>query len=99
MKGHAMTLRAWAGLLLAVVVSPVALAAEAKLEPINVGQPQKIEVFPAAIKLLSKRDSTRVVVTGYYADGSIQDLTRAAEVASTNGAVFEVVNRWIRPKS
>ena len=94
-----MTLRAWAGLLLAVVVSPVALAAEAKLEPINVGQPQKIEVFPGAIKLLSNRDATRVVVTGYYADGSMQDLTRAAEVASTNGAVFEVVNRWLRPKS
>lgn len=94
-----MTLRAWAGLLLAVVVSPAAFAAEAKLEPINVGQPQKIEVFPGAIKLLSNRDATRVVVTGYYADGSIQDLTRAAEVTSTNGAVFEVANRWIRPKS
>src|SRR5688572_16779621 len=76
MKGHTMMMRAWVGLLLATVVTPMAFAADAKLEPINVGQPQKIEVYPATITLSSQRDTTRLVITGHYADGSIQDLTR-----------------------
>lgn len=86
-------------LLTTAVMTPLMLlAADGKLEPIQVGQPQKIEVFPTAIKLMSNRDTMRIVVTGHYADGAIQDLTRIAEMTSTNPAIAEVANRVVRPK-
>lgn len=73
------------------------LAAEA-LEPISVGQPQKIVVFPTEIKLVGSREPRQVVVTGHYPDGSLQDLTRVAELTSTNAAVAEIVARAVQPK-
>ncbi|MCA9165793.1 MAG: hypothetical protein KDA62_22555, partial [Planctomycetales bacterium] len=60
------------------------------LAPIEVGQPARLEVFPPAVKLTSARQSAQLVVTGFYADQSLQDLTRAASITSTNPAVVEV---------
>ncbi|MCA9202992.1 MAG: DUF1553 domain-containing protein [Planctomycetales bacterium] len=62
----------------------------ADLAPIEVGQPARLEVFPPAVKLTSARQSAQLVVTGFYADQSLQDLTRAASITSTNPAVVEV---------
>ena len=95
-----MNLRALTWILSVAVTTQLALGADEaqKLEPIQVGQPQKIEVFPSSIKLASTRDPMRIIVTGFYADGAIQDLTRAAEMISTNTAVAEIVNRVVRPK-
>ena len=56
-----------------------ARAGEAALEPIVVGTPERIEVFPDQFKLDSPRRVVHLVVTGFYADGSVQDLTRVAE--------------------
>ena len=50
-----------------------------KLEPIQVGTPQKIEILPASIQLGTPSRKVQVIVSGFYADGRVQDLTRAAE--------------------
>lgn len=76
-----------------VIVAFVAIigltrAEDFKLEPIQVGEPQRIEVFPPAVTLNGVREQMQLVVTGFYADGSLQDLTRSATFVSSNDQVF-----------
>ncbi|MEX2174188.1 MAG: DUF1549 and DUF1553 domain-containing protein [Pirellulaceae bacterium] len=73
---------------LAVVTS--ARGDEPGLEPIDVGQPTRLEVFPPAVKLAGPRSQMHLVVTGHYADGSVQDLTRVAQFATSSAAVATV---------
>lgn len=60
-----------------------------QLEPVVVGTPERIEVFPAQVKLDGTRARMQLAVTGYYADGSVQDLTRAVTVASSNEQIVK----------
>jgi hypothetical protein len=69
----------------------------AELEPIQVGQPQRIEVFPASVKLTGPRRQTQLVVTGIYADGSVQDLTRVAEFPPSEQKVFRLEGTVVNP--
>ena len=69
-----------------------------KLEPIEVGQPAKLEVFPAAIKLAGNRQQMQIVVTGVYADGAVQDLTRVAQFASSAPAIVALDGTIAKPK-
>lgn len=62
----------------------------ASLEPIVVGAPDAIEVFPSEIKLQTNRRRMHVIVSGLYADGQQQDLTRAAEFASSDDSIVSV---------
>jgi len=62
------------------------------LEPIVVGAPDKIEIQPAAIALTSPQRKMHLVVTGSYADGTTQDLTRATRFVSNNEQVVKVEN-------
>ncbi len=59
-----------------------ALAADAQLE--------RIEVYPAEVRLAGVREQAQLIVTGHYADGSIQDLTRAATISTANAEVVTV---------
>ncbi|MBL98534.1 MAG: hypothetical protein CMM06_02470 [Rhodopirellula sp.] len=59
-----------------------ALAADAQLE--------RIEVYPAEVRLAGVREQAQLIVTGHYADGSIQDLTRAAAISTANAEVVTV---------
>jgi hypothetical protein len=68
------------------------LAAD-KLEPIQVGTPQRLEIFPTEIKVTNSQEPRQIVVTGHYANGTVQDLTRAAEYSSTNSAVAAMSGR------
>jgi len=68
------------------------------LEAVNVGTPNRIEVFPTSIKLTSARQQSQIVVTGHYADGSLQDLTRVAEYESLDPKVTEVHDAIARPQ-
>jgi hypothetical protein len=99
----AMGLLALAG---AIFQATAALAADGmmmdqpiKLEPIVVGQPQRIEIFPTAVKLTGARQQMQLVVTGFYADGTLQDLTRATQFASSNPSAAVVTGSVIHPKS
>ena len=59
-----------------------ALTADAQLE--------RIEVYPAEVRLAGVREQAQLIVTGHYADGSIQDLTRAAAISTANAEVVTV---------
>src|SRR6201999_2008911 len=72
-------------------------AAEAVLEPIVVGTPERIEVYPPQVKLASTRARMQLVVTGFYAGGGVQDLTRAAQFLSTNEQVAKLAGSAVLP--
>ncbi len=87
--------------LLAAVLAVSSLPAKADapaLEPINVGQPSRLEVFPSSVKLAGSRSRMQLVVTGHYGDGSMQDLTRAAQFATSNAGIVAVENTIALPK-
>ena len=69
------------------------------LETVVVGTPTKIEVFPATVKLTGVRQQMQLVVTGHYADGTLQDLTRASQIVSSNPAIAAVDGTVLRPKA
>ncbi|MCH8922883.1 MAG: DUF1549 domain-containing protein, partial [Planctomycetes bacterium] len=84
---------------IAVLLGTFALeASAAKLEPIAVGKPQRIEVYPSAISLSGPRQHGQLVVTGHYAGGQVQDLTRAAKFVPADASVAEVNGSVVRPK-
>jgi len=64
---------------------------------ITIGNPERIEVLPAEFKLLGKRDRLHMVVTGYYASGEVQDLTRVAQFTTSNAAVAVAEEGVVRP--
>jgi len=66
-----------------------ALAADAQLE--------RIEVYPAEVRLAGVREQAQLIVTGHYADGSIQDLTRAAAISTANAEVVTVQGTVVFP--
>src|SRR5687768_18577083 len=86
-------------LLLALsLLAPATLVLAAEpLEPIQVGTPQRIEVSPPAFKLAGPRRQLQLVVTGVYADGTVQDLTRAAQFAPSDAAVATVEGSIVKP--
>ncbi len=60
------------------------------LEPIVVGAPERIDVFPSEIKLQTNRRRMHLIVTGFYPGGLQQDLTRAAEFVSSDDTIVTV---------
>ncbi len=89
---------------LLATAAPNALAEESapseqsvQVEPIEVGTPARIEVFPAEVALSAPRREMHVIITGHYDDGSMQDLTSVAEIVSQDPAVATVEGAVIRP--
>lgn len=58
----------------------------------------RIEVFPAAVKLVGPRSRAQVVVTGHYADGNVRDLTRECEMVSAATATATVERAVVLPR-
>lgn len=87
------------GIVALAVAIGLTRADDFKLEPVQVGEPQRIEVFPPVVNLAGIREQMQLVVTGFYADGSVQDLTRAAEFSSTNAEVFTLDGSVAHPKA
>ena len=73
-------------------------AVERALEPIAIGQPHRIEVSPARFRLLGVREKLHLVVTGFYEDGRVQDLTRVAQFASSDSSVAVCESGVVLPK-
>jgi hypothetical protein len=67
------------------------------LQPIVVGTPARLEVFPPGIKLDSPRRVMHLAVTGHYADGGLQDLTRAVQFTCTDPAVAKMEGGVVVP--
>ena len=78
---------------------PGSLANADDLAPVEIGKPARIEVYPAAVQLTSPRQFRQLVVTAHYADGQVQDITRAADFASSNPQVAEVQESMVRPQA
>ncbi|NBV25101.1 MAG: DUF1553 domain-containing protein [Proteobacteria bacterium] len=72
-------------------------AKAAPLQPIVVGKPLRLEVHPSTITLGSPQQRAQVVVTGVYADGSVQDLTRAATYTLSDAKLASVAGGWVAP--
>ena len=85
------------------VSSGAGTAAEAKngvesaLEPIVVGTPQRIEVWPQQIKLDTPRREMHLVVSGFYGAEICQDLTRATTFTSSDPGVVRMDGSVARP--
>ncbi|MCE9604834.1 MAG: DUF1549 domain-containing protein, partial [Planctomycetia bacterium] len=69
----------------------------AGLTPIVVGAPQRIEVRPESIRFTTPRQYMNVVVSGFYADGTVQDLTRAAQLTSADPRVARIQEGLVLP--
>ncbi|MDA0659444.1 MAG: hypothetical protein O3C60_11445, partial [Planctomycetota bacterium] len=68
--------------------SPAATAAA--LEPIELGQPIRIEVQPSHVRLDSARSTVHLLVTAHYSDGQVQDVTRVAAIRSQQPEIARV---------
>ncbi len=68
---------------------PVLQAQDAQLD--------RIEVYPAEVRLAGVREQAQLIVTGYYTDGSIQDLTRVATISTGNADVVTVSGTVAHP--
>ena len=81
----------WLGIftVLCLVCSPVSAAKKAKL--------LQVEIFPPAIVLEGVREEAQLVITGHYSDGSIRDLTREAEITSSNEQVAVILGSVVVP--
>jgi hypothetical protein len=72
-------------------------AAEAPTEPIVVGSPARIEVFPTGVKIDAARRTMHLIVSGYYADGSVQDLSGVAEIKSQDEKIARADKAVVLP--
>ena len=69
----------------------------APMEPVQVGRPIKIEVIPAAVKMSTPLHKVQLVVTGLYADGTVQDLTRAAQLKTGAEGILRTEGTLLLP--
>jgi hypothetical protein len=65
-------------------------AASTTAAAIEVGKPQRLEVFPPRFELSKARHHMHLVVSGLYSQGIVQDLTRAAEFSSSDEKVVRI---------
>src|SRR5690349_20084805 len=86
-----------AGALLCSSFAPALLAADATQRGLEIGTPDRIEVYPTHVKLETPRRHMHLVVSGHYANGHVQDLTRVAEITSANPAVVKVEEQVLTP--
>ena len=59
--------------------------------------PTKIEVIPQRLSLSGTRDRAQLVVTGYYADGRVRDVTGEAKFTTAARQIATVQSGVIRP--
>lgn len=78
-------------------LAPVVFADETPLLPVEPGQPERIEVYPAEIRLDGPRREGQLLVTGFYASGRQQDLTRVAKFTPADPALLKVDASVARP--
>lgn len=74
-------------------------AAASGLEPIQIGSPKRVVVHPETVELDGPRSRTQLIVTGFYADGSLQDLTRVAEYRSADEGTVQANDSILLPRA
>jgi hypothetical protein len=86
-----------AALCLASAEARHVLADETPAEAISIGNPARIEVFPTQVKLESPQRVMHLIVSGYYADGTVQDLTSVTEFKAADEKIARVENATVIP--
>ena len=69
----------------------------AGLEPIEIGEPRRLEIHPQRFRLDGRRRRLQLVVTGHYADGTTRDLTHACHWQIADESVVEIDRGVARP--
>jgi hypothetical protein len=82
-------------LLMLLVATP--LSAKEKGE-IEVGKPERIEVFPTEFALTGVRQKIQLVVTAYYKNGISQDVTSVAKYIAASPEIAETVGSVVYPR-
>lgn len=85
-------------LFLAVALVGSLSAETSGLEPIEIGSPARLEVFPTAARLVGPRRQMQLVVTAVYEGDRQQDITRAAAYTTSDPQVAVVENGVILPR-
>lgn len=67
------------------------------IAPIVVGTPTRIEVKPEKILFATPMQYMNIVVSGFYADGRVQDLTRVATLATADARVARIQEGIVLP--
>ena len=83
------------GTLSAAAATPRANADDAALD---LSKLERIEVQPESFQLHSPREQAIVLVTGYFPDGRVADLTRDSQVTLGNPAIAEFQAGIVRPR-
>lgn len=86
------------GLVLAVILAlPQFVLGAERIEPVFLGTPERIEVFPDSIQLGSRRATMKPIVTAHYGDGWLQDVTAVASLSTSNDATARVDHGRVIP--
>src|SRR5262245_59920103 len=81
-----------------IAVQAVLRSDDIAIKSSTIGTPARLEVFPPAVKLSGQRSRLQLVVTGHYADGSVRDLTRDSQFASTASDVVTAEGSLVLPQ-
>lgn len=63
----------------------------------EVGSPERVEIQPPQINLGSPSQKIQIVVSGFYADGAVQDLTSFATLSPEAQNVVKIENALVSP--
>lgn len=72
-------------------------APEPPQEPVVVGSPARIEVFPTSVKLDAAGRSMHLIVSAFYTNGEVQDLSALAEIVSKDDKIARAEAGVVHP--
>ena len=87
----------WLGAAVSFAEQGETAKAQPKMEAVEAGSPERIEVSPSHIQIGSPLQKVQVVVSGFYANGRVQDLTRIASCSAVAPGVVDVKNALVTP--
>jgi hypothetical protein len=90
--------RAAAWIICWIIFLAIAPWAAAGNEALDLSTLVRVEVQPQKFELHGLRDQAITLVTGYFPNGVVVDLTREAQITSTNPAIVECRDASICPK-
>jgi hypothetical protein len=90
-------LAVWIGAAVSFAEQGETAKSQPKIEAVEVGSPERIEVSPTHIQIGSPLQKVQVVVSGFYANGRVQDLTRIASFSVAAPGLVEVKNALVTP--
>ena len=96
---HARKIMSSVLLLVTTTVNADQSGTEVVIKAIEIGEPIRVEIDPIEFTLSGIREQLHPVVTGFYADGRVQDLTGVALLTTSNEDVAVIKNGIVFPQS